>query len=80
MRIGLLILLILAVIFVAGFLLGRGFLASDSGRERCSHPSGLRGFRHLRLSQRLPSDCKLGRLFLDIRTVSLISETNQFIR
>ena len=33
MRIGLLILLILAVIFVAGFLLGRGFLASASGRE-----------------------------------------------
>ena len=29
MRIGLLILVILAIIFVAGFLLGRGFLATD---------------------------------------------------
>ena len=33
MRTGLLILLILTIIFVAGFLLGRGFLATDSGRE-----------------------------------------------
>ena len=34
MRTGLLILLILTIIFVAGFLLGRGFLATDSGRYR----------------------------------------------